>query len=169
MKLEMLFGGSTRFAVLESLTNATDSTTAYQIAITKGLDPSATYRCLAELLELTIVESELKERNQTFYKLSNGAGKAAAEFIRSLKQKTQESNDLEIWMSSEMRSERMAKIVRLDRVDISKFRKSEKKQDVEDLMSKRTPGELSALIATSKIAFKELFEQKDDTYILKAR
>jgi hypothetical protein len=169
MKLETLFGGKTRFAVLETLANTIDGTTAYQIAITKGLDPAATYRCLTELSEFGIVESETKERNQTFYKLSDGSGKAAAIFLRSLKQKTPEVMDLEIWMSPKMRAERMKKFVRLDQLDTSKFRKPKENQSVEELMSKRTPGELSALITTSKIAFNELFEQKDDIYILKAR
>jgi hypothetical protein len=169
MKLEMLFGGNTRFAVLETLANSRDAPTAYQIAITKGLDPSATYRCLAELLEFGIVESKTNERNQTFYKLSEGSGQAAAVFLRSLKQKTPEPTDLEIWMSPNIRAERMAKIVRLDQLDTSKFRKPKEKQSMEEIMSKRTPGELSALITTSKIAFNELFEQKGDAYILKAR
>lgn len=168
MKIEMLFGGNTRFAVLEALTNAIDATTAYQIAITKGLDPSATYRCLTELLEFRIVESETKERNQTFYKLSNGAGRAAAEFMRSLKQKIPESVDLENWLSPKMQSERMAKIVRLDQLDESKFRNPNGKQSVDEIMSKRIPGELSALITSSKIAFNELFEQKDNMFILNA-
>ncbi|MDE1831825.1 MAG: hypothetical protein KGI02_05565 [Thaumarchaeota archaeon] len=168
MKIEMLFGGNTRFAVLEALTNAIDATTAYQIAITRGLDPAATYRCLTEFLEFRIVESETKERNQTFYKLSTGAGRAAAEFMRSLKQKTPESDDLENWMSPKMQSERMAKIVRLDQLDESKFRNPDGKQSVDEVMSKRVPGELSALITSSKIAFNELFEQKDNTFILNA-
>jgi len=168
MKLEMLFGGKTRFAVLEALANTTDSTTAYQIAITKGLDPAATYRCLTELSELRIVESETKKRNQTVYKLSEGPGKAAAAFLRSLKQKTPEVMDLEIWMSPKMRAERMAKFVRLDKLDTSKFRNPKEKQNVDELLSKRTPGELSALIISSKIAFNELFEQKDNAFILKA-
>ena len=166
MKLEMLFGGNTRFAVLEALANADSAITAYQIAITKGLDPSATYRCLTEFLGFGIVESEKTERNQTFYKLSDGAGKAAAGFLQSLK-KTPKSIDFEEWMSPEMRSERMAKMVRLNQSDVSKFRNPEKNQDVEDLMSKRTQGELSALITTSKIAFNKLFEQKGGMYILK--
>jgi hypothetical protein len=168
MKIEMLFGGNTRFAVLEALVNANDATTAYQIAITRGLDPAATYRCLTEFLEFKIVESETKGRNQTFYKLSDGAGRAAAEFMRSLKQKTPESDDLENWMSPKMQSERMAKIVRLDKLDESKFRNPGGKQSVDEIMSKRVPGELSALIISSKIAFRELFEQKDNTFILNA-
>ena len=66
MKVEMLFGGNTRFAILEALTNANDAITAYQIAMTRGLDPAATYRCLTEFLAFKIVELEMKERNQTF-------------------------------------------------------------------------------------------------------
>ena len=163
----MLFGGNTRFAVLEALVSASDTITAHQIAITKGLDPSATYRCLTELLEFRIVESETKERNQTFYKLSEGSGRAAAEFLRSLKQKTSESVDLEKWMSPEMQSERMKKIIRFDKLDKSKFRNKDKNHSIDEIMSKRVPGELSALITSSKLAFDELFEQKDNTFILK--
>ncbi len=168
MKVEMLFGGNTRFAILEALAEAKQPITAYQIAITRGLDPAATYRCLTELSEFRIVESEINERNQTLYRLSDGRGRAAAEFLRSLKQKTPESVDLEKWMSPEMRAERMAKIVRLDQLDKSKFRNSDEKQNVDELMSKRVSGELSALITSSKIAFNELFEQKDSTFILRA-
>lgn len=168
MKVEMLFGGNTRFAILEALTNANDAITAYQIAMTRGLDPAATYRCLTEFLAFKIVELEMKERNQTFYKLSDGAGRAAADFMRSLKQKTSESGDLEDWMSPKMQSERMAKIVRLNQLDVSKFRNSNEKQNIDEIMAKRVPGELSALITSSKISFNELFEQKDNTFILKA-
>jgi DNA-binding PadR family transcriptional regulator len=169
MKLEILFGGRTRFATLEALSEAKQPITAYQIAMTKGLDPAATYRCLDELLEFRVVESETEERNQTFYKLSDGSGKFAAEFLRSLKQKTSKVDDLEIWMSPMIRSERMAKIVRLDKSDISKFSNPDQKQSVDDLLSKRTQGELSALITSSKMAFNELFEQKDNMYTLKTR
>ena|SRR2546422_8490919 len=168
MKVEMLFGGNTRFAILEALAEAKQPITAYQIAITRGLDPAATYRYLTEFLEFRIVESKMEERNQTFYRLSDGAGRAAAEFLRSLKQKTPDSVDLEKWMSPEMRAKRMAKIVRLDQLDKSKFRNPDEKQNIDELMSKRVSGELSALIASSKIAFSGLFEQKDSTFTLKA-
>ena len=168
MNAQMLLGGRTRFLTLEALAGAKQPITAYQIAMTKGLDPAATYRCLTELSEFRIVESETEKRNQTFYKLSDGAGRAAVEFLRSLKQKTPESVDLEKWMSPEMRAERMAKIVRLDQLDTSKFRNLDEKQNVDELMSKRIPNELSALITSSEIAFNELFEQKDSTFILKA-
>lgn len=166
MRIEMLLGGNTRFAILETLATARQPITAYQIAITKGLDPAATYRCLTEFSEFRIVESETKERNQTFYKLSDGPGRAAAEFLRSLKQKTSESDDLENWLSPKMQSERMAKIVRLDQLGESKFRNPDGKQSVDEIMSKRVPGELTALVASSKIAFKELFEQKGNAFIL---
>ena len=169
MKLEMLFGGKIRFAVLEALANANDTITAYQIAITKGLDPAATYRCLTEFSEFKIVESETKERNQTFYKLSDGSGQAAAAFLRSLKQKTPKIVNLEEWLSPKMQAERMTKFVRLDQSDISKFRNPQEKQNLDELMSKRTPGELSALITTSKIAFNELFEKEDNSFILRVR
>ncbi len=34
-------------------------------------------------------------------------------------------------------------------------------------MSKRIPGELTALIESSQIAFNEMFEKKNNTFILK--
>lgn len=168
MKIEMLFGGSTRYAILEALAEAKQPITSYQIAITKGLDPAATYRCLVDFLEFGIVKSESKERNQTFYKLSDGAGRAAAEFMRSLEQKTSEPDDLEKWMSPKMQSGRMAKIVRLGKLDESKFRNPSGEKNIDDIMSKRVPGELSALVVSAKIAFNELFEQKDNAFALKA-
>lgn len=167
MKVEMLFGGTTRFATMEALANARQPITAYQIAMTKGLDPAATYRCLTELSDFKIVESKTGERNQTFYTLSDGPGRAATEFLRSLKQKTPQSVDLEKWMSPEMQAARMGKIVKLDKLDKSIFGNPNKKQNIEKIMSKRTPGELSALITSSKIAFDELFEQKDNAFVLK--
>jgi hypothetical protein len=169
MKIEVLLGGRTRFAVLEALSGANQPMTAYQIAVTEGLDPAATYRCLTEFSELGIVESEIKERNQTLYKLSKGAGRAAAEYLRSLKQKTPESVDLEKWLSPEMQAERMAKIVRLDdKPGASAFGKATERKGVDELLSRRASGELSALIASSRIAFNELFELKEDgTFILK--
>lgn len=166
MKVEMLFGGSTRYAILGALAETKQPITAYQIAITRGLDPAATYRCLVDFLEFGIVKSEM-ERNQTFYKLSDGAGRAAAEFMRSLEQKTSEPDDLEKWMSPKMQSGRMAKIVRL-KLDESKFRKSGGDKNIDDIMSKRVSGELSALVASAKIAFNELFEQKDNAFALRA-
>jgi Fe2+ or Zn2+ uptake regulation protein len=165
MKIEVLFGGKTRLAVLEALAEARRPTTAYQIAVIQGLDPAATYRCLTEFSESGVVESEIKEHNQTFYKLSKGAGKAAAKYLRSLKQKAPESIDLEKWLSPEMQAERMAKIVR---IDASLSGAAAKTKGVDELLSRRVPGELSALITSSKIAFKELFELKDGTFVLKA-
>lgn len=168
MKTEVLLGGKTRFAILEALAEARQPVTAYQIAMTKGLDPAATYRCLTEFSGFGVVESEIKERNQTFYKLSKGTGKAAAEYLRSLKKKASESIDLEKWLSPEMQAERMAKIVRLDtKLDASIFGKAIERKGVDELLSERVSGELSALIASSQIAFNELFERKDGTFILR--
>ena len=167
MKVEMLFGGTTRFATIEALADARQPITAYQIAMTKGLDPAATYRCLTELSDFKIVESKTGKRNQTFYKLSDGSGRAAAEFLRSLKQKTPQLMDLEKWMSPEMQAARMGEIVKLDKLDKSIFRNPDEKQDVDEIMSKRISGELSSLITSSKITFNELFEQKDNVFILK--
>ncbi len=168
-RAEVLLGGKTRFAVLEALAEANQAATAYQIAMNKGLDPAATYRCLTEFSEFGIVESEIKERNQTFYKLSRGPGKAAADFLRSLKQKTPRSIDLEKWISPETRAGRIAKIVKIDinQFDASAIEKLAKGKDIADIMSNRTSGELSALITSSQIAFNELFDEKDGTYILR--
>jgi Fe2+ or Zn2+ uptake regulation protein len=168
MKIEMLFGGMTRFSTIEALAEARQPITAYQIAMTKGLDPAATYRCLTELSDFRIVEFVAGKRNQTFYKLSDGSGQAAVAFLRSLKQKTSTTVDLEEWMSPEMQAERMKKIVKLDQLDDPIFRNTNEEQSVDELMSKRVPGELSALIISSKLAFDELFEQKNNMFILKA-
>lgn len=165
MKAEILLGGRTRFLTLDALVDAKQPITAYQIAMTKGLDPAATYRCLTELLEFRIVESEIKGHNQTFYKLSNVAGRAAANFLRSLKQKTKPV-DLEKWMSTEMQAERMEKIVRLQ-LGRSKFRNVDEKQNVDKIMSKRVKGELAVLVTSAEMAFNELFELKDGTFILR--
>jgi hypothetical protein len=167
MKVEMLFGGRTRFATIEALMEARQPITAYQIAMTKGLDPAATYRCLTELSDFKIVESKTGDRNQTFYKLSEGSGQAAAEFLRSLKQKIPQSVDLEEWTSPQMQAARMRQIIKLDKSDKSVFRNSDEKQDVDEIMAKRTVGELSSLIISAKITFNELFEQKEGMFILK--
>jgi hypothetical protein len=173
--VEVLFGGKTRFAVLEALAEAKQQpVTAYQIAMSKGLDPAATYRTLAEFSEFGVVESgikEGKERNQTFFKLSNGSGKAAAEFLRSLKQKTPKIMDFEKWISPEIQAERMAKVIRIysgGQFDKYSSGKKPAKDAVGLVMSKRISGELSALIASSQIAFNELFDEKDGIYVLKA-
>lgn len=164
MKVEMLFGGSTRFTILETLAEAKKSITAHQIAITRGLDPAATYRCLTEFVEFGIVKSETRQRNRTFYRLSSGPGRAAAKFMRSLKQK--EPDDLEDWLSPKMQAKRMAKITRLDKSNESKIRDKVKTQNIDKLLSKRTPGELTALVISSKIGFGKLFEQKGNVFIL---
>ncbi len=172
MNPEVMLGGKTRFAIIEALTEAKQPVTAYQIAVTKGLDPAATYRCLVEFAEVGVVESEIKEkRNQTFYKLSRGTGKAAAEYMRALKKRTSdESIDLDKWTSPEMQAQRMAKIVRLNtnQLDTSPSGQAVDRKRVDELLSKRVSGELSALIASSQIAFNELFELKEDgVFVLK--
>jgi|SRR5581483_979556 len=168
----MLLGGKTRFLVLEKLAETKQSMTAYHIALTKGLDPAAIYRCLTEFLEFGIVEAEMKERGQTFYRLSGKVGNTAAEFLSLLKQKTSESIDLEEWISPEMQAERRAKIIRLDKINQFNIspdnKKLDERKDIEQVMSKRVSGELSALVASSQIAFNELFERKDDrTFVLR--
>lgn len=168
MKIEMLFGGMTRFATIDALAEAREPITAHQIAMTKGLDPAATYRCLAEFLHFRIVEFVTGERNQTFYKLSEKSGQAAAMFLQSLKQETSKTIELEEWMSPEMQSERMKKIVKIEKSDDPIFRNSNKKQNIGKLMSKRIPGELSALVTSAKLAFDEIFEQKNGMFILKS-
>lgn len=165
----MLLGGRTRFGVLEALAEVGQPVTAYRIAMSKGLDPAATYRCLAEFSEFGVVEIT-KERNQTFYELSKGAGRAASEFLRSLTQKTSEPLELEKWISPEARAGRTAKIIgiNVNQYDKSALRKTAKRKDVDDFVSKRASGELSALIASSQITFNELFVKKDDgTFILR--
>lgn len=174
-KIEMLLGGKTRFEVLEALAEAKQRpVTAYQIAMSKGLDPAATYRCLTEFSEAGIVEPEIRrKRNQTFYRLSKKAGKAAVEFLRSLKQETPRAReeDFEKWTLPETQAERMAKIVRIrvkDRSGTSVPRRPAKDAvDVNIMLSSRISGELPALIASSQIAFNELFDEKDGKYVLK--
>lgn len=161
-KAEALLGGKTRFGILEALAEAKQPVTAYQIAISKGLDPAATYRCLTEFTEFGVVESETRERNQTFYKLSEDTGKAASELLRLLTRRKSDPMELEKWISPETRAERMAKIIR---INVNQFGKPApanmgKRKDIIDLMSKRISGELSALIASSQIAFNELFEKR---------
>jgi Fe2+ or Zn2+ uptake regulation protein len=170
-RIEDLLGGKTRFAVLKALAEARQPMTAYRIAMTKGLDPAATYRCLAEFVEFGVVESKIKGRKQTSYKLSKGAGNAAAEFLGYLQEKQPEPIDLEEWISPEAQAKRMARIVRsavrFDAPPPTPRKKPAKENDVKSLLSRRTPGELSALIESSQIAFDELFEQKGGTFILK--
>jgi DNA-binding transcriptional ArsR family regulator len=170
MKAEVLFGGKTRFAVLEALADAEQPMRAYQIAMIKGLDPAATYRSLTEFSEAGIVESQIRERNQISYRLSKVAGKAAATFLHSLRQKTSESIDLEKWLSPEMQAERRAKIVKLDDRELkSSFKGVDERKGFAELMLKRNAGELAALIASSRIAFNELFEQDGNTFTLRAQ
>ena len=168
---EVLLGGKTRFRVLDALAEAMQPMTAYQIAMSKGLDPAATYRCLTEFSSFGMVKSGTTERNQTVYELAKGTGEAAAEFLRAVKQTKSKSNDAEEWHSPEIRAERMAKMVQVDKSKIanSPFVRTTKRKSIKVLMSKRTSGELSALIESSKIAFNELFKrQEDGVFVLKA-
>lgn len=164
MRTEALFGGKTRFAVLEALSEAKRPMTAYQIAIAKGLDPAVTYRCLAEYSTAGITEP-IKEQNQTSYALSKGAGKAAAGYLRSLKQKPPEPVDLEDWLSPDVQAERMEKIARIGRTEP----KTGKSIAAGEILSRRASGELAALAASSKIAFNELFEKKNNIFVLRER
>ena len=171
LNAEVLFGGRTRYRVLEALAEAKRPITAYQIAISKGLDPSATYRCLIEFSDFGIVAPEAKARNQTVYKLSKGAGKSAAEFLRALTKDKPESNDMEVWFSPKTQAERMTSIIRVDKRNIasSRFVRAAERKSVRELISKRTSGELSALIESSKIAFNERFKrQENGVFVLKA-
>ena len=168
MGAEALLGGKTRFAIIEALAGAVRPVSAYQIALTKGLDPAATYRCLTEFYEFGIVERLNKNSSQTTYKLSRGSGAAAATFMRSLVEKKIETDDLDEWLSPQLRAERMSRIVSTDKEKIAKspFART-KTVNVNRLMSKRTPGELAALVESSKIAFNRLFTQKDGVFTLK--
>jgi hypothetical protein len=165
MKIEMLFGGNVRFGVLEALADTRQPIAAYQIAMLKGLDPAATYRCLAEFLEFGIVVSKVSDKNQILYQLTNSIGKAASEFINSLREKTN-SFDLEKWLSTTKQSDRMATIVNLPQLKNSKSKSSNEKQNIDKIMSRRIPEEMSALVMSSKIAFNELFKKRDGEFIL---
>ncbi|MEW6604576.1 MAG: winged helix-turn-helix domain-containing protein [Thermoproteota archaeon] len=168
MSIEALLGGRSRFAILEALAETGKPVTAYQIAMAKGLDPASTYRYLSEFLKFRVVDSE-RRRNQTFYRLSKGAGKAAVEYMQSLKRKASEPIDLQDWLSPEMQAERTAKIVRLD-PDMIPFGKEAKAKQVAELLSKRAPRELAALVASSEAAFNELFDKRrDGTFTLKSK
>ena len=164
MKVEMLFGGKTRLAVLEALSGASTPLTAYSIALSKGLDPAATYRCLAEYSEFGVVDL-IKEQSQTVYTLSKGAGKAAIGYLRSLKRRAPEPADLEEWLSADMQAERMEKVAQVSRLAPVPEKAAEK--SVDEILSMRVSGELSALAASSRIAFNELFEQKGGIFILR--
>jgi hypothetical protein len=166
MKIEMLFGGITRFATLEALSETESPITAHQIAITKGLDPAATYRCLAELQSFGIVQPVAGKRSQTFYKLSAKQGQAAVMFLQSLKQKTPRTVDIEEWLSPQLQAGRVKKIAKLKPND-SPFMDPNKTLNIDKILSKRIPGELSALVTSSKLAFDKIFEQKNNTFILK--
>jgi len=167
-RLEELFGGKIRFSILESLAEAKQPMTAYQIAISKGLDPAATYRYLTEFADLNIVKSSVKANKQTTYRLSDETGNAFVEFLRSLKREASEPIQLEEWTTPEMQAERTSKIVGLfNQIQKLPLRITPQDIQVDALLSRRVSGELSALIASSQIAFNELFEQKGDMFILK--
>ena len=128
---------------------------------------------MTEFSSFGIVESETTERNQTVYKLSKGTGEAAAEFLRALPQSKSKSksHDIEEWLSPEMQAVRIAKMAQVDKTKIanSPFVRATERKSISELMSKRTSGELSALIESSKIAFNELFKrQEDGVFALKA-
>lgn len=169
-KPEDLLGGRARFRVIEALAEANRGLTAYQIAIAEGLDPAATYRCLAEFFTFGIVESKPARGNQTIYKLSNESGKAAAAFLRAITEKTTEPKNIEEWLSPKMQAKRVKKFVQVDRSKIraASFRRITGSRTIKELVSKRTPGELAALVASSKKAFNALLnEQTDDVFTLK--
>jgi hypothetical protein len=169
-RLAEFFGGKIRFGILESLVEVDQPMTAYQIAILKGLDPAATYRYLTEFADLGIVNPRIKGRKQTTYQLSDNAGRALVAFLRSLKEETSKPVpiDLEAWTSPEIQAERTSKIVGLsDEITKLPLRITPKDIQVEDLLSRRASGELSALIRSSQIVFNELFERKGNTFILK--
>jgi hypothetical protein len=161
MKAEALFGGRTRFTVLGALAGARRPLTAYQIAVAGGLDPAATYRCLAEFAEFGIARPS-KADGQTFYELSDTAGKAAAKFLRSLKQELSGPTDMDAWLAPERQAARRAKIARLD------VRSGKAGGKVDELLSTRARGELSALIKSSRIAFDETFGRRNGEYVLRA-
>jgi DNA-binding transcriptional ArsR family regulator len=168
-RMAELLGGKTRFAILEELAESKQPMTAYSIAVARGLDPAATYRYLKEFLEFGIVESEANNKNQMLYKLSGGAGRAADDFLHSLKQSTAGVVDLEKWISSEAQAERMAKIILLDKSIKSNepLGKSLKTTSFNKIVSKRVRGELAALVKSSQIAFKEKFIEDNGIFVLK--
>lgn len=165
---EVLLGGKTRFAIIEALAGARRPVSAYQIALTKGLDPAATYRCLAEFSKFGVVERIIKDGGQASYKLSRGPGAAAATFMRSLVEKKIETDDLDEWLSPQLQAERMSTLVSIDKGKIAKSSFARTKAvNVNRLMSRRTPGELAALVESSKIAFSRLFTEEDGVFTLR--
>ena len=91
-------------------------------------------------------------------------------FLRSLKQKPSEPIDLEEWMAPAMQAERTAKMVRLgNQINNASLGRPLEEKEIDELMSRRAGGELSALVASSQIAFSELFELKKDVFVLKEK
>lgn len=166
--MEELLGGRTRFAILEALAEAEGGRpmTAWKIAVTKGLNPSLTYNYIADLLKFGVVEQVTKcNAKQTSYRLSGSVGNAAAVFLRALKQSQRTLPaviDLDEWMSPAMQAQRTIMIGN-DRVPPKVSQVQVKKK----MRFRRKPEELSALIESSQIAFRELFDKKDGAYILK--
>lgn len=167
-RLEEIFGGEIRFTILKALAEARQPATAYQIAISNGLDPAATYRYLTEFVELGIVKPSIKGRKQTAYRLSEETGRKLVAFLRSLKQQAPEPIDLEEWTEPKNQAERTARIIGLS-TQIQKLpaRTASQEISVEDLLARRVSGELSALIKSSQIAFRELFRQKGSIFVLR--
>ncbi|MGQ9468524.1 MAG: hypothetical protein ACUVTD_01650 [Nitrososphaerales archaeon] len=68
---EYIFGSKFRWLILDTLSNSKKPLSAYKIATLNKLDVITTYRVLKEFAELGIVESVIKGRKQTLYRIRN--------------------------------------------------------------------------------------------------
>ncbi len=161
VNIEQFLGGRIRFAILNALAGSNKAMTAYTIAMKYGLDVAATYRYLAEFADVDIVEPVRKARKQTAYRLSQGIGKVAVNFLQSLKQK--QRIDFDEWMRPEAVSDRTAKSLkaRLSIKDLDELVKGEALsiEEAEKLLRKRKSGELEALIEVGRVGFNRTFKQ----------
>jgi len=161
VNIEQFVGGRIRFAIMNALAGSGKPVTAYSIAIRYGLDPAATYRYLAEFAKVGIVESVRKAQKQTAYRLSEGVGKAAVNFLQYLKQ--EQRIDFDEWMRPKAVSDRAAKCLkaRLSAGEVAELAKGEALgvEEAERLLEKRKSGELEALIEAGRIGFHRTFKQ----------
>lgn len=161
------YGNSPQMKILDYLLEfPRNDFTQKEIIEALGMSKTTFYKYFDNLLEFGMIRINRKIAKANLYSinLSNPIVQSMKNNVDYISAKI--AKPVEDWLFPKMQAKQTAKITRLDKSDESKFRGNDKTQNIDRLLSKRVPGELAALVISSKIGFGKLFEQKGNVFIL---
>lgn len=147
-----------RVAILRTLTNSSTPITAHRIATSNSLDPATTYREVAMLRNIGVVEAVPWKRKQKAYRLAEGeVGQALRQLIQVLEAPLLGGKALII----EVRGRQLKKSARAREIAREMLREapSTKLVDIDSILRGRTEGELASIVRMAKKGFEANFTQ----------